>query len=212
MKWRTTMDFYKRNLPHWQPGGAEFFVTCRLAGSLPRDAVELLKQKRKKFRSKNKRSDVSPERKVKFEAELFKFYDQLLDKPSSGPVWLSNDRAARIVMESLRYYDQRYYKLYAFTIMSNHIHLVFRHLKDNYDVNFPVTEIMKSIKSFTGKECNKLLGRSGQFWQAESFDRVIRDEEELENVIFYTLNNPVKAKLISVWEDWPYSYYKPEFL
>jgi hypothetical protein len=41
---------------------------------------------------------------------------------------------------------------------------------------------------------------------------VIRDEEELENVIFYTLNNPVKAKLISAWEDWPYSYYKPEFL
>ena len=95
--------------------------------------------------------------------------------------------------------------------MSNHVHLVVRHLEEAYDVEYPVTGFMKSIKSFTGKKCNKLLKRTSKFWQNESFDRLIRDDDELEKVILYTLNNPVKAKLVNNWRDWPYTYCKPEF-
>jgi REP element-mobilizing transposase RayT len=89
---------------------------------------------------------------------------------------------------------------------------VIRHIKENYDVDLPVTGIMKLIKSDTGKECNKILKRSGQFWQSESYDRVIRDQEELEKVIQYTLNNPVNAKLVKNWREWPFTYCKPEFV
>jgi len=136
----------------------------------------------------------------------------LLDNPTSGPVWLSNDDVAQIVADTLHFYDRRNYDLYAFSIMSNHVHLVFRHNVENYDVDFPVTGTMQSIKSFSGKECNKLLKRNGKFWQAESFDRFIRDEEELDRVILYTLNNPVKANLVKNWRDWPFTYCKPEFI
>ena len=205
------MDFYKRNLPHWQPKGAEFFITFRLAGSLPKEVIDQLKQKSKEFREKSRNNDLNTEERSQLEAKLFRSYDYLLDNSSSGPVWLSNENMAQIVADTLLYYDRQRYDLYAFSIMSNHVHLVVRHLEEAYDVEFPVTGFMRSIKSFTGKECNKLLKRNGKFWQAESFDRLIRDEEELENVILYTLNNPVKANLVSDWRDWRFNYCKPEF-
>ena len=205
------MDFYRRNLPHWQPKGAEFFITFRLAGSLPKEAIDQLKQKSKEFREKCRNTNLTAEKRNQFEAKLFRICDHLLDNSSSGPVWLSNDNVAQIVTDTLHFYDRQRYDLYAFSIMSNHVHLVLRHIQKNYDVDLPVTVIMKLIKSYTGKECNKLLKRNGKFWQNESFDRLIRDDYELENVISYTLNNPVKANLVSDWRDWPYTYCKPEF-
>lgn len=205
------MDFYRRNLPHWQPKGAEFFITFRLYGSLPKETIDQLKQKSIEFRKKCRNNDLSAVERNQFEAKLFRIYDHLLDNPSSGPVWLSSENVAQIVADTLNFYDRRRYDLYAFSIMSNHVHLVVKHLENAYDVELPVTGFMKSIKSFTGKECNKLLKRDGKFWQAESFDRLIRDDEELENVILYTINNPVKANLVPQWKDWPFTYLKPEF-
>lgn len=98
--------------------------------------------------------------------------------------------------------------------MPNHIHLVFRHItksthKDGND--HQISEIFRNLKRYTARKCNEILGRSGAFWQAESYDHVIRDEQELESVISYTLNNPVKAGFVDVWQEWDYSYCKPEF-
>jgi len=99
--------------------------------------------------------------------------------------------------------------------MSNHVHIVFRHLPEN-DPNenaYPITEIMASLKKYTARLANLSLNRTGQpFWHPESYDRVVRDSDELYNVIFYTLNNPVKAGLVEHWQDWPNSYCKDEFL
>lgn len=74
-----------------------------------------------------------------------------------------------------------------------------------------LTKTLKSLKSFTALKANKILNRKGSFWQAESFDRVIRNADELESTIKYVLNNPVKANLIKQWQNWTYSYCKPEF-
>lgn len=82
---------------------------------------------------------------------------------------------------------------------------------DNTKEEYPVTKILHSIKSYTALECNKLLDRKGTFWQSESYDRVIRSSDELENTIRYVLNNPVKAGLVEEWTNWPHSYCKPEF-
>ncbi len=64
---------------------------------------------------------------------------------------------------------------------------------------------MHSIKSFTAHRCNELLGRIGPFWQQESFDHCVRDEEELERVFDYIEHNPVKAGLCQRREEWPFS-------
>ena len=71
---------------------------------------------------------------------------------------------------------------------------------------------MESLKKYTALRSNRILQRSGSFWQQESYDHVIRDGDELENTLWYILYNPVKAKFVNEWEQWKWSYCKPELL
>lgn len=64
---------------------------------------------------------------------------------------------------------------------------------------------MQSWKSFTAKQANKLLGRTGRFWQPEYFDRMIRNEGHLAAAVNYIHGNPLKAELVVRAEDWPSS-------
>ncbi|MBU2583853.1 MAG: hypothetical protein KKH32_00820, partial [Bacteroidetes bacterium] len=83
----------------------------------------------------------------------------------------------------------------------------------NVDLQEPiVTEILRKLKGSTANKCNKLLNRSGAFWQHESYDHVVRDIKELQRIVKYVLNNPVKAGLCEKWEDWKYSYCNFELL
>lgn len=213
------MDFYSRNLPHWQPNNAEFFVTFRLANSLPKPAVdriksdwEILKQEIQNYsESENKEPDNLIELRKK-QKLLFKKYEKRLDKAETGPTWLSNPEVANLVCQAIHYRDNDEYDLYAFCVMPNHVHMVFQMLRENKEERAPaVTKMLQSLKWFTAYKANEILNREGQFWQHESFDRYIRDQEELESTIKYVLNNPVKAGLIEDWQEWPYSYHKPEF-
>ena len=83
--------------------------------------------------------------------------------------------------------------------------------EDNLDINVElqlpvVTNILRLIKGSTARECNKVLNRSGKFWQQESYDHVVRDNKELKRIVKYLLNNPVKAGLCERWEDWKWNY------
>ncbi|MDP2303970.1 MAG: hypothetical protein Q8N03_16280 [Ignavibacteria bacterium] len=78
--------------------------------------------------------------------------------------------------------------------------------------DYIVTKILQDLKKFTAVKCNKLLNRSGAFWQHESYDHVVRDEKELRRIVMYVLNNPVKAGLCEKWEDWKYSYCNFKYL
>lgn len=131
-------------------------------------------------------------------------------------MWLRNPDVTKVIREAIHYRDSKEYHLFAYCIMSNHVHLVVEHINKKYQSvvtteKYPITEIFRKFKRFTALECNKILKRKGPFWQPESYDRVIRDSDELENTIVYTLNNPVKAGLVKLWSEWPYSYCKPEF-
>lgn len=66
--------------------------------------------------------------------------------------------------------------------------------------------MLHSLKRYTAMECNKVLQREGAFWQSESYDRIIRNEQELDRTITYVMNNPVKAGLVKKMKDWEYSY------
>jgi REP element-mobilizing transposase RayT len=200
------MSVDRRNVPHWQPVGPEYFVTFRLTGSLPKEVIAELKRKRgllcKKFIQEKIRSAQRAELRIIIQRKIFKKYESTLDKGDIGPTWLKQTEVAAILKESIHYRDGKDYELYAYCIMPNHVHMVFRHLFDSVtDQNkdeFPVTEIMESMKKFTARRCNSTLNRTGQaFWQSESYDHVIRDADELERVIRYTIYNPVEAGLVS---------------
>ena len=83
--------------------------------------------------------------------------------------------------------------------MPNHVHAVIQPC-------VPVARITKSIKGFTAREANQILGRTGErFWQDESYDHWIRNETEWNRIVRYTALNPVAAGLVETAEQWPWS-------
>jgi len=83
--------------------------------------------------------------------------------------------------------------------MPNHIHVVVEPL-----VSKKLSEIIHSWKSFVAKEANKHLGRTGEFWQTEYYDHLIRDEAEYVHALRYVMENPIKAGLVK----WPWVWMK----
>jgi len=209
------MAFYRRNLPHIQEPGAEYFITFRLDGSIPRDVVRQMREEKEELKKLKKLT--TNEKRYRYEALRFKKYENLLDGQSVGPTWLKEKKIASIVIESIHFRDGVKYDLYAFCIMSNHVHMVFKDLSpkvintNDTEEKFPVTETLKDLKSYTGLQANRALNRTGSFWHEESYDHMIRNNTSLEKIILYTINNPVKAKLINDWRGWPYTYCKSEF-
>ncbi|HEX8426702.1 hypothetical protein [Hymenobacter sp.] len=87
--------------------------------------------------------------------------------------------------------------------MPNHVHVVATLFEDG----LPMMRALQSIKAHTAREANRLLGRTGQFGHRESYDHVVRNAEEMRNIIAYTLENPVRAGMVDNWLQWPYSWW-----
>jgi REP element-mobilizing transposase RayT len=102
-----------------------------------------------------------------------------------------------MIAETLLRFSDDKYKLPAWVIMPNHVHLL---LTPKADV--PLAEIMHSLKSYTAHQANKILNRVGKFWSKEYFDRYMRDYEHYVKTIAYIENNPVKAGLCKNASDW----------
>jgi len=201
-------QFYRRNLPHYQPVNAKLFVTFRLAGTLPFDVINKLKQEKEshaanlvKIENLEKRKDAE----YLFQKRLFAKYDKYLDSAKTGPVFLKQESIAEIVYESILFRNAKFYDLDAFCIMPNHVHLVFQPLTEGCEI-FSISKIMHSLKRYTSREANKILARTGQFWQHENYDHVVRDEDELTRIIQYILYNPAKAGYVENWKDWKWIY------
>lgn len=199
---------YRRRLPHIQLPGETFFVTFRLAGSLPVAMIYALQAEAELAMAEAEREPDPAVRLARLHLEHRRFFakwDKELDK-GLGPVWLSNPAAAALVAECLHFHDGTRYVLLAFCIMGNHVHVVFAPLLKEDGTYYSLAQIMHTIKGYTAGRANRLLGRSGAFWQHESYDHVVRDAAELDRIIVYVVNNPVKAGLVSQWSDWPWTY------
>jgi putative transposase len=217
--------YYRRNLPHYQPMGGTFFVTFRLTGSLPREVVSRLKEEKESNEYRIAGVINDKERAEKwhaYQAEYFEKFDALLDGNSTGPLWLKEEKIASQVANSVRFFDGTRYDVLAFCIMPNHVHLVCtllpgavtKELLESEGPSAPyiLTSILQSVKKYSAREANKILGRSGEFWQPESYDHLVRNSEELERLLAYVLNNPVKARLCDAWDEWQWTYVKPGLL
>jgi len=134
-------------------------------------------------------------------------YDNLLDAERNPIINLSKPENREIIIASFKFWEGKKLNNCAFTIMSNHIHWVFELLeKDNQGNSVYLQDLLQSVKGFSARRINSYENRSGNLWQKESFDITIRNEEHLYNSINYTLNNPVKAGLVSNWKLWPGSW------
>jgi putative DNA methylase len=187
------------------------FVTFRLAGTLPQPVLnELREQKDRLLRGRPPGVTLVRHRETVHKL-LFARYDEYLDglQDVRG---LDDPRMANLVRDSLYHWHGKKYGLVAYCVMPNHVHLLIRPFGveaageseresqepgEAADAASPLAVITHSLKSYTAHGANTLLGRTGQFWQHESYDHWARDDDELERIVAYIDNNPVKAGLAS---------------
>ncbi len=160
-----------RRLPHYYPQDHWLFITWSLHGAL-------------------RPAQLPPHKELSGEA--FVRMDRALDTASTGPMYLRQEPIANLVATSLHHGEElEHYALASWVIMANHVHALL----------LPKVEagkLMKSLKGFTAREANLLLGRTGiPFWQKESYDHSVRDEDEWHRIARYIENNPVKAGLVA---------------
>ena len=175
--YKCVLTYYERHLPHWQPEDAALFITWHLLGSLPKTV------------------EISPPGKA------FEAMDRELDRAAIGPRWLLEDRVAQYVADAIQYGARNLalYELRAWVLMANHVHILIYPSAN-------LSRITKSIKNFSARRANAILGLTGQpFWQDESYDHWVRGPEELEKTVQYIEENPVSARLVKRVEDWRWS-------
>ena len=212
-----TEPFFRRNLPHWQPLGVLFFITYRLAGTLPGSVISELEKERQSLQALPRNPKYSEKQwRILNEKKLFALWDKCLDK-DLGVQWLADRRIATIVRENLYYHAGTKYSLWAYVIMPNHVHVLLKPdevWEKRFEVDGsgrvqyergPLSAILHSLRGYTASEANKILGRKGKFWQGEAFDHWVRDNNEFERIIYYIEHNPVKAGLAKHPEYWIFS-------
>ena len=232
----TYKELTSRRRPHFQPLEAILFVTFRLAGSIPKSTVRYYKGKHLWIQDQLRRvermdGDDFLAAKAKWLAQIEEFnrewfikYEDILHRELLGPTRMRDARIADKVAQNLHRLDGEAYRLDAFSIMSNHVHTVFKPLvnlavlEQILKANDPslssipaLSNIMRAIKGRSARECNLVLGRTGSFWEHESFDRVIR-AGKFDKTVRYVLNNPVKIGVVQRWQDYPWNYCRPELI
>ena len=181
--------WYSRGyLPHLDQPGVIRFVTFRLSDSVPAEVIDAWKSALAITGDEAQESPIG----VKLRQRVDRYLDQ-----GRGECWLGDDRIAELVESALLHFDGMRYRLLAWVIMPNHVHVLMETLD-----GFPLDGVIHSWKSFTSKQANKILGQSGQFWMQDYFDRYIRDDNHLAVVTDYIEGNPVKAGLARSADAW----------
>jgi methionyl-tRNA synthetase len=178
-------------LPHWEVEGGTYFVTFALADSLPRSvlqAVELERIEIVETASREGRELTRAEQHALAKLHWDRIEGAL--DAGSGASHLARPEVAQLVADALKHFQGERYELIAWCIMPNHVHVVFRQLPGH-----PLEAILHSWKSFTAKAANTLLGESGEFWEREYYDHLVRDARDLDRIVRYVLENPVRANL-----------------
>jgi putative DNA methylase len=210
----------RRNLPHWYVPGAMHFVTYRLVGTIPVEILHNLREKRDALLKRRPPGLTPAQGQERAHKQFFAGYDHYLDQ-QRAITWLAQPRVAAMTRSNLYHHEGSKYHLLAYCVMPNHVHVLLQPIAADLaeagpslqaafatggdeleDSRSPLSSIMHSLKSYTAHQANAILGRSGAFWQHESYDHWVRDEDELERIVAYIVANPVKAGLVKEPHQW----------
>ncbi len=183
-------------LPHLEDREAVYFVTFRLADSLPKELVHQLRKERGALESAGGAKTAMPgdfDRLQELRALLRKA-ERCLDS-GLGRCYLRDSRVAKIVVDSIRHFHGSHYQLFSWCVMPNHVHALFSPMQEH-----TLDSILHSWKSYSALEVNRILARTGRFWQREYFDHLVRSEASFKKFAKYIQDNPKRAGLV----DWPW--------
>lgn len=197
MRLARTTRFHRGKLPHWEVEHGRYFVTVRLADSLPAETVACLHEIQCAVAA------VTPVS-AQF-ADLQRRYFRTMEKfleAGAGSCALREPRCAQAVVAELSALAEWEVDVPHFTIMPNHWHAL---LVPRPSCARTLAEMMKRVKGRTAKQVRRIIGGVGPVWQREWFDRWMRSDSEWEKTIAYIRNNPVKAGLAAAWPDHPWT-------
>jgi REP element-mobilizing transposase RayT len=170
-------------LRHFDAGEIFQSITFRLFDSMPQELLTQWKQELIKDSEQ-------------FEDKLRWRIEAYLDQ-GCGACHLADPEIATMVQDALLHFDGERYRLTAWVLMPNHVHLLAAPCHAH-----SLSAIMHSIKSYTAQQANKILGCKGRFWFEDYFDRYIRNAKHFENALSYIENNPVRAGLCLAASEW----------
>ena len=180
------------HLPHWTCNGAVYHTVFRLADSIPQSKLDQWAEPRSCEEPGQQTDQAQQEARYRRTKEI----DTWLDS-GHGAAHLRQPVIAEIVANALKYFDGDRYRLHAWCVMPNHVHVIVEPLGAN-----PLSKIIHSWKSFTANSINRRLGLSGALWQADAYNHIIRTQEEYEYQVRYVWHNPDKANI----PDWPWRW------
>ena len=187
------MEVRKRDrLPHWDVQHGIYFITFNLFDALPAAVRRRIREEADAQAEliRRTRGELRIAEKVAIEQWVHARIGVALDE-THGRCFMRERRIAQAVADAITYFDERRYRLFAWCVMPNHVHVV-----STLATGEHLPRVPHSWKSFTAKRANDLLGRTGAFWQDGYFDRTIRDGRELSATVEYVLANPAKAGLV----------------
>ncbi len=175
------------NLPHWEQGSVWYFVTYRLADALPHAVVEEMKEAREHWKRTHDLCNLSRDELAEYYRLFSERYETLLNA-GRGSCVLRDPENAAIVECAFRFFDGQRYVLDEYVVMPNHVHVLVKPRAGH-----GLADILHSWKSFTANRVNGRLGRSGQLWQHESYDHIVRNDAAMHAIRRYIRDNPIKV-------------------
>ena len=171
------------NLPHMEQMGKIHFVTFRLADSLPQSVIQQYQWQKEQF----ERTHPRP-----WDAKTAHLYGELVSNPVErfldagyGSCVLGSPAARQLLVDALEYYDGTHYRILAYVIMPNHVHMLAIPME-----GFTLAETVQSVMRYSATRINRLVGRKGQLWQTEPYDRIVRNHMHYRHCVEYIRHNP----------------------
>ena len=192
---RAEIRTYTGNLPHWEQSGTTYFITFRLGDSLPTGKLRELQNAQRAWLhahgldDRSQLASLTREQQRDYHRQFSNVIHQWLDA-GHGECTLRRPDCRAIVASALQRADGDGFAIGDFVIMPNHVHLLVKPLGKS-----TLASITQSWKGRSALEINRLLGRRGAFWQAESYDHIVRDHDQWVDLAQYIHRNPVKARL-----------------
>lgn len=192
-------------LPHFDVPGLVQHITFHLADSLPKEAIQRMQTE----------VDLMPEsdRAVARRQRIQEFLDQGI-----GSCVLRHPECAEIVQASLLFGDGERYRLFAWVVMPNHVHVLIEQI-----AGWPLWKVVKAWKRHSSRQIHRLgfgLGASlhtgedvdckstipggSALWQRDYWDRYIRNDRHFATAKQYVEANPVAAGLVGSADEWPW--------
>lgn len=165
-----TVHIRRNRLPHWTADGGTYFLTFRLADAMSPSLARAIHDRRNRHL----------------------LADRILDR-GYGRCWLRNAAVARLVYDTLAAFADGV--MHGWVVMPNHVHAAVRLAR-----GVALEDVLHFWKGRTARAANQIVGRTGAFWQKESYDTLLHDQNDLNRVLAYTESNPIKAGL----KDWPW--------